>query len=292
MAKQGLIPLRSETANIGRIYKKASDDIKDELLKAASGDKGELGLIKIEENVKDIVKRLNRRVIKWTNSAVPEAYKKSFLISRTRLEILGREPQSEFNVDLHQQEIEKGIDETIDVYTRANQSINQNVATYLYLIRQAQKQIQSIQYFDMRDEAVIAELLDEAIAEGESRQRLQTLIREHYGRQAYERKYININGRNYDLIYYGRMVSRTRLRTMQTKAVLRSCEQYGNDLVQISDHGTKTPICLPYEGNVYSLSGKSTKYPYMDQYTPFHPNCQHNTSATSEAVLESREQYA
>jgi len=289
MAKQGLIPLRDKTADIGQIYKKASDEIKDELLRAVSGEITELKLIKTEEKIKDIVKKLNRRVIRWVNIAVPEAYKKSYVIARTRLEILGKKPKPDYNTNLHQQEIEKGIEETIDVYIRANQSIITNVATYLYLIRQAGRQIQNIQYFDLRDEAVIAELLDEEIAEGASRQRLQTLIREHFGRQAYERKYININGRNYDLIYYGRMVSRTRLRTIQTRAVLRACEQFENDLVQISDHGTKCPICLPYEGNVYSLSGKSTKYPYMDQYTPFHPSCMHNTSPTSQEAIEVRE---
>lgn len=289
MATQGLIPLRGETAEIGRIYRKASNDIKNELLKAASGNAKEFELMKTENKVKDIVKRLNRNTIRWVNIAVPKAYKKSYMIARTRLEILGKEPQSEFNINLHQQEIDKGIDETIDVYVKANQSINQNVATYLYLLRQAAKQIQHVQYFDLRDELVISELLDEEIAEGASRQRLQTLIREHFGRQAYERKYININGRNYDLIPYGRMVSRTRLRTIQSRAVLRACEQFENDLVQISDHGTKTPICLPYEGNIYSLSGKSTKYSYLDQYPPFHPNCQHNMAPTSQEAIEVRE---
>lgn len=35
------------------------------------------------------------------------------------------------------------------------------------------------------------------------------------------------------------------------------------------------PICKQYEGNKYSLTGKTKKYPKLSIFPPFHPNCSH-----------------
>lgn len=55
----------------------------------------------------------------------------------------------------------------------------------------------------------------------------------------------------------------------------------GWDLVKMSEHDDSCPICLPYQGRVYSLSGNSEIYPYLydtgwdETYQNFHPNCRH-----------------
>ena len=133
---------------------------------------------------------------------------------------------------------------------------------------------------------MIAGLLDETIRDGGSRGDLQRLIRQHFKRELYEKKFININGRNYDLTKYAKTVARTRLRKVQSDSVKNMCTQYENDLVQISDHGTVSEICKPYEGNVYSINGQTPGYETLPEWPPFHPNCEHHASPTSIEAIE------
>ncbi len=271
--RQGLIPLRDRVTQLGRIYGKAADDIARALLRFDIGDYQELKVMKTEEEIDRILKKLNRSVIKWSNGAIPDAYKKGHDVSVTRLEILGADRDREFSPMTHKNAVGDWADITIDGLLRTNMSIKPNVNTYLYLVKQASNSLMQIQEFDLRDEEVIAGLLDDAINEGASRGELESIIRVHFKRDLYEKKFIKINGRNYNMTKYARMVARTRMRQTQSVSVKNTCNQYDNDLVEISDHGTTTLVCLPYEGNTYSIGGKTPGYEVLSEWPPFHPNC-------------------
>ncbi|EMO12469.1 phage minor capsid protein [Leptospira santarosai] len=90
-----------------------------------------------------------------------------------------------------------------------------------------------------------------------------------------EGNYLEINRRNYNVEAYSEMLTRTRLREAQTAGVKKYAEHSGNDLVQVSDHGTHTEICQEFEGKIYSISGNSEKYEQLKMWTPFHRNCLH-----------------
>ncbi|MDY3751679.1 phage minor capsid protein, partial [Christensenella minuta] len=55
----------------------------------------------------------------------------------------------------------------------------------------------------------------------------------------------------------------------------------GNDLVKMSSHFGSCPICAPYEGRVFSVSGTNPNYPslydtpWSSAYQNFHPHCRH-----------------
>ena len=173
---------------------------------------------------------------------------------------------------------------------RANLSINQNVATYIHLLRMSKNSLMQIQAFDLRDEEIVSGLLDDAIREGQSRGKLAQLIRVHFKRELWERKFMNINGRNYNLVKYAQMVAQTRMRIIQTKSTVNMCNQYDNDLVEVSDHSTDCEICQDYEGKIYSISGRTPDYDYLaGNEPPYHPRCQHNIGPTSVEAIEVRE---
>ena len=291
--RQGLIPLRDRVDDLKRIYRISGDDIARELALFDVVNYQELKLMKTEDEITRLIKKLNRAVIKWSDKSIPEAYRKGQRVSRTRLEILGAEIDREFPPITHKNAIGDWTDKTIDVLLRANTSIKPNVAIYLYLARQASRQMVQVQEFKWGDEEIISELLDDAILEGASRGELESILRQHFKRDLFEKKFIKINGRNYDMIKYARMVARTQMRTVQSQAVKNTCQQFNNDLIEISDHGTTTPICIPYENQgTFSISGSHPTYPYLDAWPPFHPNCQHSASPTSEVALESRGNFA
>lgn len=90
-------------------------------------------------------------------------------------------------------------------------------------------------------------------------------------------KLIDRAGRKWEPDRYIRMYSRTRTRELQTQGIEDRMNDYGFDLVKISEHNDVDgmDICNIYEGNVYSLSGDHPKYPQLDARPPFHPNCAH-----------------
>lgn len=96
-------------------------------------------------------------------------------------------------------------------------------------------------------------------------------------------------GRNWSLHTYATMVSRTTSRQAEILSVLTA--DPGRDLYQISAHGTTCGLCAPYEGRVYSLSGKDPDFPPLsdafgkrdadgpddltNSWLNIHPNCLH-----------------
>lgn len=285
---QGRIPDRKRVYELARYYRAMANLLKDGLLMLDVATYNETSAAAVQRRVEGITRRMNRFVIKWSNKSAPEAYGVAAKIARTSLDILGARKVREFDDKIHLQSIERGSDETAKSLIKANNSIKINIDTYIYLMREAAKDAMQLQAFDLGSEEIIAGLLDDTIKAGGTRGELQRLIRIHFKREIYAKKFININGRNYNLTSYAKTVARTRLRTIQSEAVKNTCAQYNNDLIEISSHGTDTIICLPYEGNIYSISGKHSHYPYLDAWPPFHPNCEHSAMPTSEAAIATR----
>lgn len=87
--------------------------------------------------------------------------------------------------------------------------------------------------------------------------------------------FVDRAGRRWPLDVYCRMVSRTTTREAQSAALANRMTEHGDDLVQISDHNTTTPICKPFEGGTFSLTGKTRGYKVLVRLPPFHPGCLH-----------------
>ena len=90
-------------------------------------------------------------------------------------------------------------------------------------------------------------------------------------------------GRNWSLHTYATMVSRSTSRQAEILSVITADPE--QDLYQISAHGTTCALCAPYEGRVYSRSGKDPDFPPLSDAGPddlsnswlnIHPNCLHS----------------
>ena len=285
MAKRlGRIPLRERTRELERIYYGVQREIAIQLSSVSMADYRELNAMKVQERINGLIRKLNRSAMRWVRSSIPEAYKESYGISKTRLEILGKKKSGKFDPQRHRYAIMDYIDMTTNDLIRANMSIKNNVNTYLYLARQASMGLSQIQAFSYEDEEAINDIIQDAIERGERPGYAIGLIRAYFQKKIGDGQFILINGRNYNLKYYARLVARTRMRDAQVEATKKTCEQYENDLVQVSVHATDCRICLPHEGQVYSLSGRHPHYPLFDD-SWMHPQCEHNIHATSEEAI-------
>jgi len=100
-------------------------------------------------------------------------------------------------------------------------------------------------------------------------------------------EYITIKGRHYKLGPYGELVARTATRFAATEGVHAAVVEAGGDLVQISVHNTACPMCIPVQGRVYSLTGRTKGFPlYTDAVrVPLHPRCHHQERGVSAEIL-------
>jgi hypothetical protein len=85
---------------------------------------------------------------------------------------------------------------------------------------------------------------------------------------------------DYEAGGYARLVARTKTREATVKARHERLESEGIHLVSIVGRISKY-FCTGYLGMVFSLDGKSDKYPSLDELPgkgpPFHPNCSKST---------------
>ena len=92
-------------------------------------------------------------------------------------------------------------------------------------------------------------------------------------------------GRNIPISAYAETVARSIVAETQNTCVKNVMKENNHDLVKMSTHYTACPVCVPYEGRVYSLSGKDKRFPsiknvpgYSAGYNNIHPRCSHRIS--------------
>lgn len=103
-------------------------------------------------------------------------------------------------------------------------------------------------------------------------------------------------GRIWRLDAYAEMVARTTTAEATNAGLLNQLRGMGRDLVQLTQHRSPCPICAPYEGRVYSISGKDKRYPPLSVvpgfdkgYQTLHPNCRHRASPYVEELADDPE---
>lgn len=77
---------------------------------------------------------------------------------------------------------------------------------------------------------------------------------------------------------YNSMLYNYNLNRSGWNRTMQDAEYLGNDLVYLPAHPFACPMCMEYQGKVYSISGKSKKYPAQEEAIKGgvgHPNCKH-----------------
>ena len=89
-------------------------------------------------------------------------------------------------------------------------------------------------------------------------------------------------GRNIPISVYAETLARSIVAETQNTCVKNTMKEHGHDLVKMTQHYSACPVCVPYEGRVYSLSGEDTRFPsinnvpgFRNGYNNIHPRCRH-----------------
>jgi len=86
---------------------------------------------------------------------------------------------------------------------------------------------------------------------------------------------VDRGGKHWTIDSYAEMLVRTHVIKANGEGTKNRLLANQVDLVEISTHSTACTICQPYEGKVYSLTGKSEGYDKAPEL-PIHPNCRHS----------------
>lgn len=92
-----------------------------------------------------------------------------------------------------------------------------------------------------------------------------------------DKKFVQAGNRHYRPETYAELVTRTKFHETQTQGAIITALNHSTDLVRVSSHNTISIICIPFEGRIFSISGKSKDFPQLTDTPPFHPNCLHLT---------------
>lgn len=282
----------TDTKNLIALYRVAGRRIRALAMPAAGKMLG--SSVTISETRK-IVITLNRAVDKWGQQAIADSYSTGTKRAKNILEHMGKRPkyspQGNYKTMLQ--------DELMTSIIRANQSIPTTVErlqTAQMIAQQAEiqydKTAMMIQEFRLEESADrINRMAAKAVREDQSRKALTSKIKSYLSDLVDNDEWIEIGNRMYRMTTYAEMLGRTVLREAQTKATLDVCQQYDNDLVQVSDHQTQCEECQEYEGEIYSISGTHPVYPELTAEPPYHPNCEHSLLPTSDIAIETEREY-
>ncbi|NQU44855.1 hypothetical protein HQ520_16315 [bacterium] len=241
-----------------------------------------------QARMNDILKQVNREIVvlnqqarAWAGGAAKEAYQKGMDITSQTLSQLGYTGSGvNFGARMHVQAVNVIADQmTADLLT-ANGSILRNATRFVRSTQQA-----------LITEGEINRQIIGGLIEGKTRRDVSKLIERRLMDQIEGGRLLTINGRNYQPRSYAELVARTRTREATSRGTVNATTQAGVDLVQISDHGTDTPICQVYEGKTFSISGGHSDFPQLDRMPPFHPGCWHAILPVIENVLIRRDEY-
>ena len=250
----------------------------------------------IQRDIKKVYRELIKKTNTWTIITIPKGYNLSartsiFKIKSKKIRAI-QEPvtilpfqqslnyTSFINSNVSRQTIQALIQETITSYTTG-------YLTGEKLILRLARITQQVNVA----EDIIARQIEDGFIESGSIQGSLKRLQSELMRKAIDGKYITVIDKNgkpisYQVKSYAELVARTKLQETSTDAVLNTADAAGSDLVQVSSHNTKSEICIPFEGKIFSISGNNKDFPKLNEASPYHPNCQHTMSVVFEEGLE------
>jgi hypothetical protein len=281
----------TDLERLERIYKAAGNRLR-ELTTPRRG--GLYGAASATSNSRAVVSGLNRALDKWGRSAIEASYltgarKAENVLLHMGLSRVYKHPSLDRKAALQ--------DELMAALLKANASIPMAVDKLRSIqevaaLAEDQYHKAATQEFTFEDGASdVVRMARQAVKDSDSRRSLTSKLRKYLEDLAGNDEWIEIGNRIYKMSTYAEMVGRTVLREAQTKATLDVCEQFDNDLVQVSDHQTQCEECAEYEGKIYSISGNHPDYPMLEEEPPYHPNCEHSILPTSDIAIATEKEF-
>ena len=214
---------------------------------------------RIEKEVGELLAVTDEKTKKWLNREIPASYKDGGKLG-VRL-ILSGGLDAKYKYTKADDEVVKALVEGSAQYFGEAMSGVSRFATKL--LSEATKQ---------RTRAIISE----GVITGATRKQISDSV-------AGELKdglvsLVDRSGRKWSFEAYSEMLARTQLVKAANEGMLNELSYNDYDLVQVTQHNGSCPLCQPWEGQILSITGKTSGFKTIDDAEAeglFHPNCAH-----------------
>lgn len=204
------------------------------------------------------IKWLKKQNAEWAEKYIPEAYQYGmYQDERLLRQVAGNKYDRTFSM-LHREAAMVATEAAVADFDTVANAIE---TTYVGYVRRAQAEI---------SKQAIARTIASGIIEGQNRQTTGRRLLEELSSQV-KGGFITVGKVTMNAKTYADLLTRTLTRAARTDGVLNAMKEYDIDLVQINNTGA-VDFCRIYEGQIFSISGKSNRFPKLVHRPPFHPN--------------------
>lgn len=222
--------------------------------------------------IQNHIKSLKKSNVAWIKKYIPAAYERGSYADEKILEKWkGNAYQGQFST-LHRDAAMIAAEAAIQDFKTIADVLEQTYVGYIRRVQVAGAQ------------QAIAREIGSGIIEGASRRTVSNRLVEELKNRAIN-GIIQVGNANLNVTSYADLLARTVTRAAVTEGTLNRLKENGCDLVIFNNTGA-VDFCRAYEDQIFSLSGKDSRFPVLQQRPPLHINCTHSIHAFIEAFAE------
>lgn len=241
-------------------FQKAEEQVRTAIIETPARTVKEYEM-KLDKKLSSVSLSLTKKAMSWAEQDMPKAYKEGARQVDGRISALA------------------AIDET-DISN-----------TYIQLAR-------NIKHATDTEQQAIREAIEKAEREnkyGATVSIVKDIIQEELKKNNLSMVVTYSNGAKMPLSAHSEMLARTSRIIASNTGSFDRCKELGIDLVRCTTVPNCCPYCKKFEGKVYSISGKDTRFPALYEtalakgYNIMHPNCRHEFIPFAEEMQTAEE---
>lgn len=279
------------------VYNKRLEEIKKTIIELTLAGENTLKLSLEKKKIENALTKLKEEFKETTNKEIKESYNRGTEEQQRRFEALGvavigatQQKTIENIYYSHLSRITNEMDKKLKSFLRTDFSDKKKIVSSLQRLIPPQSGVTALNNISASG------LLSSKIDEKRWKTLMQALEKNFKSKDIFTIPYYNKKGdvvRRVKASTYAEMLSRTLTANTYRDAAQESIlEQFGEfgDLVEIEGISIYPDSpCIPYQGKILSLTGKTKGYTTIDEAKAnglFHPNCIHSFAVTDRVIDE------
>lgn len=228
--------------------------------------------------IQGILVDLGVDVQKFVQTELPEFYKSGAADAIAQLGNVGADIQTKEGFNrVHQEAIRALVDDTAKAFGESMTGVARSAQLLLGRVT--------------RD--LITQKIAEGVIGGKALKEVKAMIKAQLQEQGLD-ALIDKGGRAWTLDRYAEMLYRTKAVEARNRGLINRLAENDYDLVQVSSHASSCPLCIPWQGQVLSITGKTPGYTTLTEAESqglFHPNCRHAINAMTPSLANQTKAY-
>lgn len=209
-------------------------------------------------DIEEITKKLEKETRIWLEEEVPKQYKSGTF--RAVSDCKARElvlKRTEFG-QIHKEAVETLVEEAYLDFANGIEGVK----------RAGREFISEVVKMKINERIVVGAI------KGEGVHKIKREVKKLVEKRGFT-ALIDRGGKRWKIDRYAEMLVRTHIIKANNSGFVNRLLENGVELVEMSHHSSACPICQPYEGKIFTLTGKDKRYGEAPDL-PIHPNCKHS----------------